>query len=700
MLILFGLALGVRLPSLGGYLTADEINWIGRSRWFLIGLLSPEIECPPAIDGRQTTSRGLGCTLQTGHPGVTTMWAGSLGLLWHYWTVAPPVEGDLLKFLLELGSRREDIAVLGSVRLPLAIVGSLFVSGYYWLVQRLISRRVALVAGLLVALSPFQIGLARVIHHDSLTTTFMVLSVLALMGYWRRAWSGPWLVISAIFGGLALLSKQVGWFLPPFVALLGGVTWLSTLHRPQPGRRLVRIISEGLIWAVIAAGSVVAFFPALWVDPAQVIQTIVGVSQRLAETGHPHYFLGQLTQDPGPLFYPIGWLLQASPLEVLGLLGAGLAAIQAFTSPRPLKRDESSQPVIVALLLFVGTLTLFMMVSDKKMVRYFLPAFSMIDILVAIGLLWLMKQLAAPFTRPLRPLPRPATATLILVIVVLQGWHVYSHAPYYFTFYNPIFGGAPGAAQWMTIMGWGEGLNEAATDLSRQPEAESLTVVVEGNCGLYEPFFTGRTLCTNEKAGGLLAADYFVYYISYLQRDLYDRAQKEFFIHHQTPIHRVTLDGLDYVLTYQSPIDHHVNRQINSLSKTLAALGYNLSDDGQLTLFWRNEGLGQQSLWLGLAPTSGVFPPGQFIPNAGRWWVSCPPAPEFGREINRAGAIIESRCLLSAAGLPPDLYDLQLAVGDRTSLRPLEQSRLGVIQIEPHNRYHHVDVVEPKPDDS
>ena len=700
MLVLFGLALSTRLPSLGGFLTSDEINWIGRSRWFLVGLLTAEIDCPPAIDGRQTIARGLGCTLQTGHPGVTTMWAGSLGLLWHYGYVDPPAEDDLLKFLLELGSRREDIAVISSVRLPLAIVGSLFVPFFYWLVQRLMSQSVALIAGLLVALSPFQIALTRVIHHDSLTAIFMVLSVLALMGYWLRGWSWSWLVISAGLGGLALLSKQAGWFLPPFVGLLAGLTWLSGLRQPQSGRRLARLVSDGLLWGVVAAGTVVAFFPALWVNPVEVGQTVMGVSQRLAETGHSHYFLGQISQDPGPLFYPVGWLLQASPLEVLGLLGAGLAGLQVLTSRPALKEDDSGRPVIIALLLFVGALALFMMISDKKMVRYFLPAFPIIDIVVAIGLLWLMRQLAAVLTRPRPDLIGPVMTTLPLVIVATQGWYAYSSFPYYFTFYNPLFGGAAGAARWMTIMGWGEGLNEAAYYLNQQPEAKAATVVVEGNCGLYEPFFNGRTLCHNDKAGGLLAADYFVYYISLLQRDLYERAQQEFFIRHQTPIHRVTFGGLDYVLTYQTPIEHQVDRQANQLPEALTVLGYTLAGDGQLTLFWQNEGLGPQPLWLGLAPTSGVFAPGQSLPQTDRWWLLCRPKPDFVAEVDTAGAIIESGCALGAAGLRAGLYELQLAVGERTALRPLEQSRLGVIKIEPDGRFHQVDLVEPKPDDS
>ena len=64
---LFLLALVPRLHAVWlGFVTPDELNWVYRSIRFLQAVQS----------GRWAD------TMQTGHPGVITMWLGSLGVLW------------------------------------------------------------------------------------------------------------------------------------------------------------------------------------------------------------------------------------------------------------------------------------------------------------------------------------------------------------------------------------------------------------------------------------------------------------------------------------------------------------------------------------------------------------------------------------------------------------------------------------------
>src|SRR5436190_23592115 len=63
-LAIFLLAVWPRMVGLETFVTTDEIFWVGRSGNFARALAS----------GR------LASTFQTGHPGVTTMWAGLLGM--------------------------------------------------------------------------------------------------------------------------------------------------------------------------------------------------------------------------------------------------------------------------------------------------------------------------------------------------------------------------------------------------------------------------------------------------------------------------------------------------------------------------------------------------------------------------------------------------------------------------------------------
>ena len=180
---LFLLALAVRLPALGQFLTPDEFLWVDRSRNFLAGLLNPAYVCEsPANHTGFEQAVGLACTLRTGHPGVTTMWTGSLGILLRYLGDGAP--DTFFDYVLTIQTNPLDPRFIVPMRLPTVLLTSLWVAAVYWLVWRLLGDwRVAFVAGLLLALDPFHAAFSRVIHHDALSTTFITLSLLAAVIY-------------------------------------------------------------------------------------------------------------------------------------------------------------------------------------------------------------------------------------------------------------------------------------------------------------------------------------------------------------------------------------------------------------------------------------------------------------------------------------------------------------------------------------
>ena len=680
---LLALALLVRVPGLGTFNTVDEPRWIYRSGWFVSGLLFPDTECPPLDVGRSFASSGWGCTFQSGHPGVTTMWGGGLGLLAHYWQAVWPTGVDLRTFLADIDPLDADL--VAPVRLPLAVLAALFVPAFYVLLRRLLDARVAVVAALLVALNPLHIALSRVLHHDALTATFMVLSILAMLGYWLQGWKWYWLLISAGLAGMAFLTKPVSWFLMPYAALAG---CLGLAYRWQRGqwrgrRELWRLLGEGMLWAVVAWLTCAAFFPAMWVMPGEVIRRTIGVSTQFAQEGHEAgtFFLGRTSQDPGPLYYPLGWLLQASPLEILGLLMLP-AALWGYARRQPARnwrRALISYPVPVALALFLATFLLFMTLSSKKMVRYFLPALPVLDIFAAWGLLWLWDRLLGLARRPLDQ--RWRVAWLAGAVLVVQGWLALDNYPYYFSYYNPLFGGAPGAARIIGI-GWGEGMDQAAAYLNQQPGAESLHVAAAYHLD-FMPFFVGETVVLSDDVGDQMNADYLVYYQHQLQRQLQQMDVWRYFEEHYAPVQRVTLQGLDYALVYRNPIQHHVDWRQNGLPGDFRVFGYNLAEDGSLRLFWQNEGLaGEQKLWAGLVPAN----------EAGIRWVACAPGPGFDSEVDITGAIVESLCPLSEADPVPGFYDLYLGLGDGAAVSPVAfPAGLMAVTVDPGGGFTHPD---------
>jgi hypothetical protein len=200
-LAIFALALLPRLLAPGDFLTVDEAyHWFERAEHFAQALLA----------GRFAETNLIG------HPGVTTMWLGALGWLLHSALssaghIAPDASAPFYELL----------------RMPLAVANALCVALAFPLLRRLFGLRVAWLAVLLWASEPFIIAHSGIVHVDALLASFMTLSLLtALLAFGADSapaaplrW--PWLALSGVAGGLALLTKSPAVLLLPVIAGYG-----------------------------------------------------------------------------------------------------------------------------------------------------------------------------------------------------------------------------------------------------------------------------------------------------------------------------------------------------------------------------------------------------------------------------------------------------------------------------------------------
>ncbi|HEX5689006.1 MAG TPA: glycosyltransferase family 39 protein, partial [Roseiflexaceae bacterium] len=230
-------ALKLRVRDLGGFVTFDEINfWIQRSQVFLSALRSGD----------------YGATAISTHPGVTTMWLGSAGLLLH-------------TALRTLGVLADDSFAtrLALLRLPVVLVHVGGIVLGYRLLRRLMPAATAALAAFLWATDPFLVGYSQLLHVDALAGTFATLSLLAACEYWyvdRRSRS---LLLSAVCAGLAFLSKSPALALVPVVGLLALLARYGERDRHQPSElsRVASVVHGSplralILWAVLAAAVV------------------------------------------------------------------------------------------------------------------------------------------------------------------------------------------------------------------------------------------------------------------------------------------------------------------------------------------------------------------------------------------------------------------------------------------------------------
>ncbi len=119
----------------------------------------------------------------------------------------PPLYYSILHLWLQLG----DTAF--NARLLSALLGTATIAAVYWLAQDLAGRRVALVAALLMAVSPFQVWYGQEIRMYSLLALLCSLSACLLFRALSRGGTGLWAAY-AVASALALYTQvSAGFFL-------------------------------------------------------------------------------------------------------------------------------------------------------------------------------------------------------------------------------------------------------------------------------------------------------------------------------------------------------------------------------------------------------------------------------------------------------------------------------------------------------
>ncbi|MFP4438568.1 MAG: ArnT family glycosyltransferase [Chloroflexaceae bacterium] len=558
--ILFLLALAPRMLTLGGFLTVDEPDkWFVRSHEFRNAL------------SRQNFAQ----TNLTGHPGVTTMWLGATGLVTYErlgnigWVDAH--DPTLLHFFF---------------RLPVALVTALCVGLAYPLLQRLFDWRVALLATLFWATDPFLVAHSQVLHVDALLTSFMTLSLLAVLvaiEIPRTANQAPrtgevekhqapiqwnWLAVSATMGGLAMLTKSPAVMLPPIIGLILLISTLRSRNRKlKTSSRSISVLLPNLrllffvfsTWCFIAALVWLALWPAAWVNLTGAIESVI--NEVVDNGGAPHingnFFLGRLNDNPGLLYYPVAVLLRITPWVLVGLIAAGVEGFKRIKNRVYMDQVTSNKlqslvntrsratynflPILL-LALFVIGFTFMMSLPPKKFDRYILPIFPTLNIIAAWGLIRLVFGILERWKS--RTLEHFTWLVVILGLGINLAWY----HPYEMSYYNPLVGGSK-TAVWAMYVGWGEGLEQAGSFISSQFNGCDRPVATHIREALAD--FVCNDVMDMDAITIPGRVDYAVLYINHLQRHTNQSVVEQLI--HRTPLHTVRIHGIDYAYIYQIP---------------------------------------------------------------------------------------------------------------------------------------------------
>jgi hypothetical protein len=508
-------AMALRLVTLDTSMTADEGYWMHRAVRF----------------GAALARGDLDSTFRSGHPGVTVMWVGLLGI---GSSRLGPLAADAYMSAVSLESAPGYAEAFWWTRYVMAVATAGLLTAGVGLAWKLLGAGPGLAGGLLLLLDPYVVGMSRLLHVDALLAPLLTVSVLAALVFWIGARQRRYLALSAGAAGLALLTKAPALFVVVFVGILA----LATGRPWRRGWREWRTMLPLVGWGAIVAATYALLWPALWRDPIGAVRRVVqfALSTGLQPHEAPNFFMGNpVSEDPGLLYYPVALALRLSPIALAGLVA--LAVVLA--------RRRGPVVPLLWLLVWAGLFIALMTVGAKKFDRYMLPAIWTIDLLAGAAL-WI----AAGWLR--RPLALAMLAALLLVQAGLL-WRAY---PYPIAFYNPLLGGVQTARDTI-LVGWGEGLDQAINYLNGLPNARRLLVATNYNHAV-RPRFVGSTAAMRPYLRNRPSAippptpNYYLLYINSAQRrslppEVRPLAASE------RPAFVATVNGVPYVWVYRVP---------------------------------------------------------------------------------------------------------------------------------------------------
>lgn len=437
----------VRCLHLDLFVTTDEPFWLGRSANFF----------------RALAQRDLAHTYQMAHPGVLTMWAGTVAYLVAFPEYAREVDANL-GFVYGIGNvlrqlGQDPLDVLIAARVSKILLQGLFLAVSLVFLNRLFGAWAMLIGGALIAFDPFLSGMDSLLHVDGLFAIASFAAILALAAAARSRPDAmvPWLVAGGL-AACAWMTRATG--LAIVVVLLAVACSQVVLRWRRRRRQSLRAVLETPAFAVMlwvsGAGAIsLLLLPALWVDPFGTMQQVWDWSSNAASEGHerPTFFLGKAySGDAGLLFYPVTLLWRVTPVTLVGAV-LFLILLPLGYRRRWLRRERMQSLAVLAgfALVYAGAMSF----GAKKFDRYILPVYPIVALFAALGAVMLARWVIA--SRP--AWQRMALPVAAGVVIVGQAASLATAVPYRLDYFNPLLGGLA-KAQDAVQVGWGEGGGE------------------------------------------------------------------------------------------------------------------------------------------------------------------------------------------------------------------------------------------------
>ncbi|HWB15326.1 MAG TPA: glycosyltransferase family 39 protein [Vicinamibacterales bacterium] len=275
------------------------------------------------------------------------------------------------------------ISIEAAVRLPNAVAGAATTIVLYLLVEQFFTPLIAMCAAWFWAFDLGAVATSRIAKEDTFVLLFLLLAALLYERGKRVGVASPrmaqrWFAAAGAAFGLMMASKYL-----PY--LFGIHVLYFRAAEPHPGRNRP---DKPIYFGAMAVGFLIANFPILWPGNWATIATFLD-GHAVEHSGY--VFQGTLwpnalwlTPRGVPVWFYLADLVTKTPLAVLAAVVVGLVALVG-------RRRERGAVFVWTFLLL--TLVPYSLVATKFL-RYLLPTRAMLDIIAALGVVWVMDQAA------------------------------------------------------------------------------------------------------------------------------------------------------------------------------------------------------------------------------------------------------------------------------------------------------------------
>jgi hypothetical protein len=494
-------------------------------------------------------------TSQFLYPAVTIMWAGMLGFM----AESPNYVTDYPRQIEALKSVHEPIRAVGGEPLAvlvaarftkIALQAMVFLIAL-WLMYRLFGLATTALAAAFIVFDPFLIAHDQLLHVDGVTGITAFASMFAVAYADREQTRKALWVLAGVLAALCWLTRLTGLVLLPIILFVIADSAISRYRQGTQTGKAALVTAATMAGLVVGASLVttIVVWPALWVDPVGAIGNTIAEWRQSIETPHPWglYFAGETIEgDPGILFYVLVFLYKITPFTFAGLAVVAVAFLFRIDSLLP---RRSWRPVVI-LASFVAVYSVGMAAGTRKFDRYILPDFLFFDLLAAVGVVGVVRLL---WTRR-NTAWRTATGIAVVGLVAGQMLTALAQYPYMLVYYNPLLGGTRTAEE-MLMLGWGEGLDQAANFILSQPGGDTAVVRTSIHRTTVLYFFpatvTTASLLLGANQESIQAwanTDYAVTHVLQWNRSTFGGVIP--YLANFEPIFTVTIDGVDFARVY------------------------------------------------------------------------------------------------------------------------------------------------------